>query len=178
MISILFLNVVSFIYQEEETVMFDSLQWFLHSTCPQFLITFSIFLSSLQDNYGSIWPGGVSSSYSYNTNPNNLSTTSTLYQSGQSCRTINSISNLLPEEIKTNIVWNHSQDHTLSKHVLLKKNCFTNTKAVKNDILKTELSFPKIQHPVYSNTAEWNTEVCGLSREITKTCFIWIKTMW
>ncbi|KAF0037843.1 hypothetical protein F2P81_010717 [Scophthalmus maximus] len=45
-----------------------------------------------RDQYGSIWPGGVSSSYSYNTIPNNLSTTtSTLYQSGvQNNRTLSS----------------------------------------------------------------------------------------
>lgn len=45
--------------------------------------SFLIFLPSILDHYGSIWSGGVSSSYGYNTNPNNLSTTSTLYQSGQ-----------------------------------------------------------------------------------------------
>ncbi|KAM7418398.1 hypothetical protein PAMA_015835 [Pampus argenteus] len=38
--------------------------------------------SSSTDQYGSIWSGGMSSSYGYNTNPNNLSTNSTLYQSG------------------------------------------------------------------------------------------------
>ncbi|XP_023287174.1 collagen alpha-1(XVII) chain-like isoform X2 [Seriola lalandi dorsalis] len=41
--------------------------------------------SSTADHYGSVWSGGVNSSYSYNTNPINLSTTSTtshLYQSG------------------------------------------------------------------------------------------------
>uniref|UniRef100_A0A3Q1HBF7 Uncharacterized protein n=1 Tax=Anabas testudineus TaxID=64144 RepID=A0A3Q1HBF7_ANATE len=36
-----------------------------------------------------IWSGGVSGSYSYNTNHNNLSTTSTLYQSGQPSSPIN-----------------------------------------------------------------------------------------
>lgn len=51
-------------------------------------------LSSILDQYGSIWSGGVSSSYSYNTNPNNLSTSSTLYQSGQSYMTTHNTSNL------------------------------------------------------------------------------------
>uniref|UniRef100_A0A672ZUD4 Uncharacterized protein n=1 Tax=Sphaeramia orbicularis TaxID=375764 RepID=A0A672ZUD4_9TELE len=38
--------------------------------------------SSSTDHYGSVWSGGVASSYGYNPNPNNLSTTSTLYPSG------------------------------------------------------------------------------------------------
>lgn len=38
---------------------------------------------SVSDPYGSVWHGDVGSGYGYNTNPNNYSTTSTLYQSGQ-----------------------------------------------------------------------------------------------
>lgn len=67
--------------------MFNSFEYF---TCLS-----TIFLSSLLDHYGSIWSGGVSSSYSYNANPNNMSTASTLYQPGQSCITTNNISNPL-----------------------------------------------------------------------------------
>ena len=38
------------------------------------------------DHYGNVWAGGMSSGYGYSTNPNNRSTTSTLYQSGQAQR--------------------------------------------------------------------------------------------
>ncbi|KAK5900000.1 hypothetical protein CesoFtcFv8_009418 [Champsocephalus esox] len=38
--------------------------------------------SAATEHYGSIWSGGGSSGYGYNTNPNNLSATSTLYSSG------------------------------------------------------------------------------------------------
>lgn len=44
------------------------------------VINLSVFIP---EQYGSIWSGGVSSSYSYNTTPNNLSTTTTLYQPGR-----------------------------------------------------------------------------------------------
>lgn len=66
-----------------------------------FYFIFYIFLSSLLDHYGSIWSGGVSSSYSYNANPNNMSTASTLYQPGQSYSTTNNIPNSNPLEIIT-----------------------------------------------------------------------------
>lgn len=48
-----------------------------------FHLSVYICLSSLLDHYGSIWSGGVSSSYGYNSNHNNLSSPSTLYPSGQ-----------------------------------------------------------------------------------------------
>lgn len=50
-----------------------------HVVRPQ-VVNLSVFIL---DQYGSIWSGGLSSSYSYSTSPNNLSATSTLYQPGQ-----------------------------------------------------------------------------------------------
>lgn len=47
------------------------------------VLGFSFFLSSLLDQYGSVWSGGVSSGYSYNTNHINQSSSSTLSPSGR-----------------------------------------------------------------------------------------------
>lgn len=41
-------------------------------------------LFQLLDQYGNVWSGGMSSSYGYDTNHNNLSSLSSLHPSGQS----------------------------------------------------------------------------------------------
>uniref|UniRef100_A0A3Q2QBD9 Uncharacterized protein n=1 Tax=Fundulus heteroclitus TaxID=8078 RepID=A0A3Q2QBD9_FUNHE len=44
--------------------------------------------ATADNQYGSVWSGDVSCGYGYNTTPNNFTTTSHLYQSGQSLKTI------------------------------------------------------------------------------------------
>lgn len=63
------------------TIVFNALKVFYNISTFKRSTCFFLFL--LLEYNGSVWSGGVSSSYGYHTNPNNLSTTSTLYQSGQ-----------------------------------------------------------------------------------------------